>query len=240
MHDLSSSEYKKALLDYLEQFITEAKQDKFDRIARNRTRYVTVVLEDIYQAHNASAVVRSCECFGIQDVYFIENQYEYTISPDVAMGATKWLNINRYNEPDTDNTTACIMDLKAKGYKIYATTPHTEDCLIHDLPLEGKTALLFGTELDGLSQTALALSDGFVRIPMYGFTESYNISVSAALCMFSMRETLKSKNRAWQFSAEELIDLKLDWAKQSVKTPHLHEAKFQQLRLQNLTDNISK
>src|SRR5689334_19333327 len=135
MNNSSSPEYKQALLTYLEEFITESKQQKFDKIARNRTRYVTVVLEDIYQAHNASAVVRSCECFGIQDVYFIENQYEYSISPDVAMGAPKWLTINRYNTPDVDNTTACIMDLKAKGYKIYATTPHTDDCLIHDLPL---------------------------------------------------------------------------------------------------------
>jgi len=225
----SSPEYKKAFLTYLEEFITVSKLEKFDRIARNRTRYVTVVLEDIYQAHNASAVVRSCECFGIQDLYFIENQYEYCISPDVAMGAPKWLNINRYNEPNIDNTTACIMDLKAKGYKIYATTPHTDDCLIHDMPLTEKTALLFGTELDGLSQTALSLSDGFVRVPMYGFTESYNISVSAALCMFSVRETLKSKNRNWQFTDEEIIDLKLDWARKTIKTPDLHEERFVKL-----------
>lgn len=226
MNNPSSPEYKKAFLAYLEEFMTESRLTKFDRIARNRTRYVTVVLEDCFQAHNASAVVRSCECFGIQDVYFIENQYEYNISPDVAMGAPKWLNINRYNEPDSDNTTACIMDLKAKGYKIYATTPHTEDCLIHDLPLDEKTALLFGTELDGLSETALKLSDGFVRVPMYGFTESYNISVSAALCMFSVRETLKSKNRAWQLSEEEIFDLKLEWAQRTVKTPELHEELF--------------
>jgi len=234
MINLSSPAYKKAFLAYLEDFITESKLKKFDRIARNRTRYVTVVLEDIYQAHNASAVVRSCECFGIQDVYFIENQYEYNISPDVAMGSTKWLNINRYNEPEADNTTACILDLKAKGYKIYATTPYTDNCLIHDLPLDGKTALLFGTELDGLSQTALNLSDGFVRIPMYGFTESYNISVSAALCMFSIRETLKSKNRAWQFSEEEITDLKLEWAQKTIKTPELHEERFRKIFNENV------
>ena len=226
MSNPSSFEYKKAFFEYLEDFMTESRLHKFERIARSRTRYVTVVLEDVYQAHNASAVVRSCECFGIQDVYFIENHNEYSISPDVAMGSTKWLNINRYNEPDADNTTACILDLKAKGYKIYATTPHTEDCLIHDLPLDEKTALLFGTELDGLSETAMMLADGFVRVPMYGFTESYNISVSAALCMFSVRETLKSKNRAWQFSEEEIIDLKLEWAQKTIKTSQLHEAQF--------------
>ena len=226
MSNPSSPEYKKAFLAYLEAIMTESRMIKFDRIARKRTRYVTVVLEDCFQAHNASAVVRSCECFGIQDVYFIENRYEYNISPDVALGAPKWLDINRYNEPDKDNTTACIMALKAKGYKIYATTPHTEECLIHDLPLDQKTALLFGTELDGLSETALKLADGFVRVPMYGFTESYNISVSAALCMFSVRETLKSKNRAWQLSEEEIFDLKLEWAQRTVKTPELHEELF--------------
>jgi len=238
MADPTSPEYKKAFLTYLEEFITESKLKKFDRIARNRTRYVTIVLEDIYQAHNASAVVRSCECFGIQDVYFIENQYEYQISPDVAMGAPKWLNITHFKEPEVDNTTACILDLKAKGYKIYATTPHTEDCLINDLPMEEKTALMFGTELDGLSKTALALCDGFVRIPMYGFTESYNISVSAALCMYSVRESLRSKNRAWQFSEEEIIDLKLEWTKRTIKTPDLHEERFAKTYIQHLHDQI--
>ena len=239
MNQLTSPEYKRAFLTYLEEFITESKLEKFDRIARSRTRYVTVVLEDIYQAHNASAVVRSCECFGIQDVYFIENQYEYQISPDVAMGAPKWLNISHYKEPGVDNTTACILDLKAKGYKIYATTPHTEDCLIHDLPLAEKTALLFGTELDGLSQTALSMCDGFVRIPMYGFTESYNISVSAALCMFSVRETLKSRNRPWQFSEEEITDLKIEWARKTIKTPELHEQRFAKSYLQSPPDLIT-
>src|ERR1035437_608126 len=226
MTDLSSFDYKSALLSYFQNFITVPKFEKFERIAKNRTRHVTMVLEDVYQAHNASAVLRSCECFGIQDVYFIENRYEYQISPDVALGSTKWIDIYRYNEPEFDNTTACINDLKSKGYKIYATTPHTDDCMINDLPLDDKVALLFGTELEGLSETALKLADGFVRIPMYGFTESYNISVSAALSLFSVSENLRSQHIDFGLSEMELVDLKLNWCRTSVKTPELHEKHF--------------
>jgi tRNA (guanosine-2'-O-)-methyltransferase len=226
MTDPSSFDYKSALLSYFQSFITAAKLEKFEKIAKNRTRHVTVVLEDVYQAHNASAVLRSCECFGIQDIYFIENRYEYQISPDVALGSTKWIDIYRYNEPEFDNTTACINDLKQKGYKIYATTPHTDDCMINDLPLDQKVALLFGTELEGLSETALKLADGFVRIPMYGFTESYNISVSAALSLFSISENLRSQHIDFGLSDMELVDLKLNWCRKSVKTPELHEKHF--------------
>ncbi len=226
MKSSSSLDYKRALLAYFESLLTDAKLEKFDRISKDRTRHVTVVLEDIYQAHNASAVLRSCECFGIQDVYFIENRYAYQISPDVALGSTKWIDIYRYNEPDCDNTTACIVDLKKKGYTIYATTPHTDDCLINDLPLDHKVALLFGTELEGLSETAMTLADGFVRIPIYGFTESYNISVSAALSLYSVSENLRTRNIDFRLSAGDLIDLKLNWCRNTVKTPDLLEKHF--------------
>src|SRR5512145_869816 len=147
---------REALIEHLSQFVTDRRVKLFDKRLDLRTRYVTIVLEDIYQAHNASAVLRSCECFGIQDVHIIENQFEYRISPDVALGSDKWLTLHRYNIPHTKNTETAIETLRNKGYRIVATTPHKNDCSLEDFDLnKGRTALLFGSELNGLSKLAL-------------------------------------------------------------------------------------
>ena len=140
----------------------------------SRTRYLTVVLEDIFQSQNASAVLRTCDCFGIQDVHIIENRNPYEINPDVELGSAKWLNMNRYNKSG-HNTLEAFTELRKKGYKIIATSPHKNDLMIQDLPIEHKIALVFGSEREGLSDIALQNADAFVKIPMYGFTESFNI-----------------------------------------------------------------
>lgn len=217
---------EKALMEYLMAFVSENKQNKFNEIVRNRTRYLTVVLEDIYQPHNASAVLRSCDCFGIQDVHIIENQNKYEVNPDVALGSSKWLNLIRYNQQE-NNTPEAIKSLKSKGYRIVATTPHKDDVELQELNLEkGPVALLFGTELCGLTDDGLALADEYMKIPMYGFTESFNISVSAALCLFYLTEKLRSSAIYWQLSEAEQIEVKLTWAKQAVKKSELLEKKF--------------
>jgi len=181
---MASFEIKQKYLDYLLAFITANKRNLFQTNIQFRTRYITVILEDIYQSHNASAVMRTCDCFGIQDVHIIENKNEYTLNPDVALGSTKWLSLQKYSNKDF-NTLDCFHQLKSEGYRIIATSPHKNDTLLEDLPLhKGKIALAFGTELEGLSPEAIENADEFVKIPMYGFTESYNISVSAAMILF--------------------------------------------------------
>lgn len=205
------------LLEKFYEHISDNKKEKFDAIVQDRTRHITVVLENIFQPHNAAAVLRSCDCFGIQDVHVIENTNEYTPNKDIDMGSSKWLNLKRYNQTE-DNTAACLNLLKSKGYKIVATTPHTNDCLIDDLPLDQPVALLFGTEATGLTQTALNCADAYVKLPMYGFTESYNISVSVALALFNVTGRMrKLPNIPWQLSEKEQIEIKLAWAKQVVK-----------------------
>ena len=183
-------EREKWLLEKFYEHISENKKGKFDAIIQDRTRHVTVVLENIFQPHNAAAVLRSCDCFGVQDVHVIENSNEYTPNKEIDMGSSKWLNINHYSEKE-ENTVNCLNALKAKGYKIVATTPHTSDCLIEELPLDQPVALLFGTEATGLTATAMEHADAFVKLPMYGFTESYNISVSVALALFSVTERMR-------------------------------------------------
>ncbi|RUA30910.1 MAG: TrmH family RNA methyltransferase [Bacteroidetes bacterium] len=206
----------KELRDYLFSFISENKQHLFETIIENRSRHLTVVLENIYQPHNASAVLRSCDLFGVQDVHIIENSNEYTLSDEVAMGSSKWLTLKKYNETE-NNTIACFDALRKEGYKIVATTPHTNDVLIADLPIGQKTALVFGTELTGLSEVAMENADAFVKIPMYGFTESFNISVSAALSLYQFTENMRKSDVDWTLSEEEKIEIQIAWAMNTIK-----------------------
>lgn len=214
------------LVNYLRQFVTEHRLQQFETRLQSRTRYITVVLEDIYQAHNASAVLRSCECFGIQDVHMIENSVEYRISPDVALGSNKWLTLNRYNSP-AGNTAAAINGLRGKGYRIVAATPHKNDCNLEDFDLyKGKTALLFGSELNGLSPTALEMADEYLKIPMVGFTESLNISVSAAICIHFLTLKLRQSELPWQLSDSEKQSELLSWLRNTIKRVELIERSF--------------
>lgn len=195
-------------------FISDNKRALFDRIAPTRMRHVTVVLEDIYQSHNASAVVRTCDLLGVQDIHIIENRNAYTLNPDVTLGSSKWVDMHRWRER-ADNTMECVRSLKAKGYRIAATSPHGDSVELKDLDLSTPIAFCFGTELEGLSKELLAAADTRVRIPMHGFTESYNISVSAAIVLFNVTERLRASEVRWQLSDSEIIKLKLDWARKT-------------------------
>ncbi len=215
----------KALLSHLLEFITENRKELFDSVICERTKHLTVVLEDIYQPQNASAVLRSCDVFGIQDIHVIENKNEYNINPRVVHGASKWINLYKYNEKE-NNTLNCINQLKEKGYKVYGTTPHTNDTLIEDLPIKNKIALMFGTEMTGLSEIAMSNVDGYVKIPMYGFTESLNISVSASICLYEISKRLKESNIKWQLTDEEKTEQLIDWAMKTIKSSELIVKEF--------------
>jgi tRNA (guanosine-2'-O-)-methyltransferase len=203
------------LVVYLRQFVTAERFQKFTDIIRFRTRHLTIALEDIYQSHNASAVLRTCDCFGIQNVHIIENRNKYEVNPDVALGASKWLDLIRYNGTG-NNTTACITELKNKGYRIVATTPHKNGFIPETLPLDQKTVLIFGTELAGLTPGALEMADDFIRIPMVGFTESLNISVSAAIFIQALTNRLRTSDYPWQLTDVEKNAILLNWLKQSI------------------------
>jgi len=225
MNSEISLETKIKLIEFLKDFTTESRIKRFEDVIQFRTRHITVALEDIYQSHNSSAVLRSCDCFGIQDVHIIESKNAHIVNPDIALGSSQWLDIKKYSHSE-NNTKYCIENLKNLGYQVYATTPHKNDCLINDLNIENKVALIFGTEADGLSETALDLADGFVKIPMFGFTESFNISVSAAICMFNLTQRLRESKVNWKLSQSEEVDIKLNWLKQTIKSSESLEKKF--------------
>ena len=231
MHSLFFS--MDALIEFLSQFTTPRRFQLFKDVAANRTRYITPVLEDIYQPQNASAVLRTCDCLGIQDIHIIEQRNRYKLNPDVELGSAQWLNLIRYNKPE-GNTEVAIHNLKAKGYRIVATTPHSSDISLDDLDLSGgKIALLFGTELNGLSQQAIDLSDEFIRIPMTGFTESFNISVSVAIVAYSLVRELRNSSLPWKLNNEEQKVLILDWLRKSIKYSDQLEKRY-------IFDNLNK
>jgi len=209
------------LTKYLEQFITTERLELFHKLLNQRTRYLTVVLEDIYQSQNASAVLRTADCFGIQDVHIIENKNEYQINPDVALGASKWLNLVKYNEQE-NNTLEAISHLKKQGYRIVATTPHTKDVNLDDFDLsKGKAALFFGTELNGLNEEMIFNADEYLKIPMVGFTESFNISVSVAIILHHLTTSLRKSEIDWQLSDNEKEEILLEWLKKTIKKSSL-------------------
>lgn len=213
LFDSYTFEQKEQLYEALAELYSENKRQLFDRLAQHRTRHIAVVLEDIYQSHNASAVLRSCDCFGVQDVHVVENRNPFNPAGDVAVGSSKW--VDYYKHSDIRQAYRHLHD---KGYRIVATLPHENDTMIGDLDLSSPVALVFGTELTGLTSEAIDGADAYVKIPMYGFTESFNISVCAALSLFSTTERLRrSSDTSWQMSADEQLELKLYWSLQAIR-----------------------
>lgn len=208
---------REAILGELQKFLKPQRIERFEEVLANRTKHFTVAVENIFQSHNASAVMRSCDCFGVQDLHVIANHNEYELSKDVAMGAEKWVDMHSYSKKE-NNTQDCIDELKSQGFQIVATTPHTDDVLLPDFDVTKKSAFFFGTEISGLSDIVLDQADAFVRIPMYGFTESYNISVSAALVLHDVVNRLKKSEVDWALSEQDLMDKRIDWAVKSLKS----------------------
>lgn len=199
-------------LRFLENILTDNRKERFLNVLENRTKHFTVVVEDLFQMHNASAVMRSCEVFGIQEMNVIEQRYGKSIDKEIAMGAQKWVDINKF-----DTVSHCVDTLKKQGYQIIATTPHENDCLMDDFDISKPSALFFGTERDGLSAEVLQKADGFLKIPMAGFTESLNISVSAAIIIQNLTNRLRQSTINWHLSETEILEKRLLWAKSSIK-----------------------
>ena len=204
------------LLTYLEGFVTYKRKNLFRIILQDRTRHFTVVLEDIYQQHNASAVIRSCDIFGIQDVHVIENKYKSKVSKNIAKGSQKWLSFHNYKE-DTNNTLECLNSLKSKGYQIIATTPHNNSCSLHDFDISKKSAFVFGVEKTGVSDLVMNNADKILRIPMVGFTESLNISVAAAIILENLSHQLRNSALDWALTVEEQQILYTSWIEKTIK-----------------------
>lgn len=204
-------------LNYLEDFVSDKRKATFRRILEQRTRHFTVVLEDIFQPHNSSAVIRTCDIFGIQDVHVIQNKYSSKVSRHVAKGSQKWLDIKKYNSSAT-NTQDCLDALRNDGYQIIATTPHNDSCVLHEFDITKKAAFVFGVEKEGVSEYTMNQADGYLKIPMVGFTESLNISVAAAIILQDITTKLRQSEIDWKLSEQEKEVLYSDWVQKSIKS----------------------
>lgn len=201
----------KNLLDYLEKYLTENRRQRFNEVLSKRTRHFTVATEDVYQLHNTSAVMRSCDVFGVQELSIVEEQNVKKIDREIAMGAQKWVDLNRFHSAKD-----CIRFMRNSGYQIVATTPHKDDCLLQDFDYTKKSCFFFGRETEGLSEEILNEADCFLKIPMVGFTESLNISVSAAIILQSVTSRLRNSDVIWELSQEERDIIKLNWIKRTI------------------------
>jgi tRNA (guanosine-2'-O-)-methyltransferase len=201
------------LVEYLETYLTKNRIERFNKVLDNRTKHFTVATEDVYQLHNTSAVMRSCDVFGIQELHVIEERNVKRIDREIAMGAQKWVDLVRHH-----STKEAIKAIKSQGYQIVATTPHEEDCDLADFDFTKKSCFFFGRETQGLSDEVMKAADCYLKIPMVGFTESLNISVSAAIILQAVTQKMRSSNLEWQLIETEKLQKRFDWCKKTIKS----------------------
>ncbi|MGA9325787.1 MAG: RNA methyltransferase [Salegentibacter sp.] len=200
------------ILDYLLAFLTPRRRMLFNKVLEQRTNYFGVATQDVYQLHNTSAVIRSCDVFGVQNIHVIEERNLKKIDREIAMGAQKWVDVHRYN-----STGECLKNLRSQGYQIVATSPHEGATELDDFDISKPSVFFFGTEKDGLSPEVMNQADVSLKIPMVGFTESLNISVSAAIILQALTGRLRKSDYPWRLTEAEKRELKFRWAKKSIK-----------------------
>lgn len=216
----------KEVISHFSQYITDHKKNFIERVLNQRTRHITVVLEDIYQSQNASAVIRTCECMGLQDVHIVENKSKYHLNTRVLKGADKWMNLVRHRDKNSNNTEKCFAKLRGNGYKILVTDPAVDGASIYDIDPTQKIAIVFGNELRGTSTYAIEHADQKVKIPMYGFTESLNISVSVAICLNTLITTLRTSTTEFTLTEDEKEAIRLVWYRKIVRRSDIIEREF--------------
>jgi tRNA (guanosine-2'-O-)-methyltransferase len=206
---MTENEY---ILSEFYKIITPNKVNMFERIAPQRSRHLVVGLENIQQDHNASAIMRSMDCLGFQELHLIEKNNSYQFQRDIALGSARWLDVNQYQE-GPEPVLEAIAKLRKQGYRIIATSPHHKAVTPQTVNLQQPIALFFGAEKHGISPELMENADELLHIPMHGFTESLNLSVSAALLLNALRTRLESTQYPWLLSEQEQIKLKIEWCK---------------------------
>ncbi|MBE6207084.1 MAG: RNA methyltransferase [Rikenellaceae bacterium] len=210
-------------IDYLATFMTEERFSLFERTLAQRTDYMTILAENTFHPHNAAALMRHCEAFGVQRMHTIETRCVFDPSQNISRGSDRWLNLVRHS-----STAEALSALKAEGYRLVATTPHRESCTPETFDVtKGKFALIFGTEHAGISDEAMEAADEYLRIPMCGMVESLNVSASAAILIYQLTQRIRAQVADWQLTEEEQVRLLYDWTHLSVKdATRILERKF--------------
>ena len=208
-----SVEWYRERIDYLREFMREERYDTLCQTLAMRTKYMTLMAENTFHPHNASALVRHCEAFGVQTMHTVESYYKFDLSENIMRGTHKWVDIRSHN-----TTAEALATLREEGYRIVATTPHRESCTPESFDVtKGKFVLVFGTEHTGISDEVIAQADEFLKIPMCGMVESLNVSASAAILVYMLSERMRHEVEDWHLTDEEYHEILYRWSRESVR-----------------------
>ncbi len=194
--------------------LTPRRAARLCEVLLQRTRYCTLVVEDSAVPHNISAILRTCDGLGIQDVHIFEEYHRAAIASAIEKGSAQWLTLYHYRLNEQGPAQA-LRNLRDRGYQIVATDPHPDATQSNPFNFDVEAApfaLLLGNELHGLSKECLVEADTTLHLPLYGLVESYNISVAAAMLLYPLIERLRLSQVAWQLSPSEQQELLQQWA----------------------------
>ncbi|MBE6175886.1 MAG: RNA methyltransferase [Rikenellaceae bacterium] len=208
-----SREWLKERLEYMSQFLTEERKEVLQRTVASRTHYMRILTENMFHPQNASAIMRHCEAFGIQQIHTVEDRCKFDPSVNIVRGTQKWVDVEHH-----ETTREALAALKSEGYRIVATTPHRCSVTPETFDVtKGKFVLVFGTEHAGISDEVIEAADDFLMIPMCGMVESLNVSASAAILIYMLSERIRQSVTDWELTDDQQLKLLTRWTMSSVR-----------------------
>lgn len=221
------SAQKQELYTYLDSFLQEPRRERLNGVLDNRTTHFCVAMEDLFYERNSGAIIRTADGYGIQNVHVIEpkDSFKSKVTNIISKGAEKWVTKTQHDDIK-NGAKQCIDELRKQGYQIVATSPHTDGHTIHDFDITKKSAFFLGAEKTGISDVVMEEADDYISMPIYGFTESYNVSVANAILLHELINRLRKSDINWQLSKEEREELMLDWTIKSIVSAEMLAEKF--------------
>jgi tRNA (guanosine-2'-O-)-methyltransferase len=204
-------------------FLSDERKASVEHVLSHRTKHIRVAVEDLIDSHNVSAIIRTGECMGIQDFHVIDNEQNFHIGKGVSKGASKWIDIHRHNESDVDNSLEAIKNLKEAGYQLLVTSLASRATALNAVDISRPFVVVLGNETRGTSEIMKEHADQLISVPMYGFTESYNVSVSAGIILHQLTERIHKEVENWQLTEKEKIDYKFQWYKKCMARPDYYQ-----------------
>lgn len=215
------------LLQYMDGFLTDERRERLNAVLDQRTTHFCIAMEDLFYERNSGAIIRTADGYGIQNIHVIEpkDSFKSKVTNIISKGAEKWVNKTQHGDMH-NGAKDCIAELRKQGYQIVATTPHKDGHTIHNFDISKKSAFFLGTEKTGISPEVMEEADDYIAMPIYGFTESYNVSVANAILLHELTNRLRNSDIDWHLSPEERENLMLDWTLKSIVSSHLLAEKY--------------
>lgn len=199
--------------DYLKQFLTEERLSKIEHFSSESSDFVLPVMDDVYQFRNAAAIIRSVEACAFHKVVAMEEENVFDPNLTVTKGAETWVEVEKMSK-----NIASLQNIKDRGYKILAVSLEKNAVMLPDYQITEPIALVFGTEMEGVSEEVIDFADETLAIPMYGLTRSYNVSVAAGICMYELKQKLIKSGIDYKLSEEKRMKMKIRWAVNSMRS----------------------